>query len=133
MRAQLLSSKVPLDEPEGRGTDDHCVGRSQRLEPGRNIRCLAQCQVLLAPTTTHLTHHDHPGMDTEPHGQTNPVSRSRRVFRSHGLDHPKPGPHCPLRIVFMRQGVTEVDEQAIAQILRDMPIKARKSRRHRAA
>jgi hypothetical protein len=36
---------------------------------------------------------------------------------------PSPAPHGPLRIIFVRQGVAEVDEQAIAQILRDMPVK----------
>jgi hypothetical protein len=41
----------------------------------------------------------------------------------HGLHDAEPGPHGPLRIIFVRQGVAEVDEQAIAQILRDMPVK----------
>src|SRR5262245_33845886 len=89
------------------------------------IRCLAQCQVFLAPTATHLAHHHHTGMDTETHGQTDPgVSRQTGVQYPNGLDHPEPGPHRPLRIIFMRQGVPEVDEEAIAQILRDMPLKA---------
>ena len=41
-----------------------------------------------------------------------------------GLHDPQPGPHGPLRIIFVRQGVAEVDEQAIAEILGDMPLKA---------
>ncbi len=41
-----------------------------------------------------------------------------------GFEHPEPGPHGPLRIIFMRQRVAEVDQQAIAEILRDMPLKA---------
>ena len=41
-----------------------------------------------------------------------------------GLDHPQPGPHGALRIIFVRQRVAEVDQQAVAEILRDMPVKA---------
>ena len=41
-----------------------------------------------------------------------------------GFDHPQPGPHRPLRIIFVRQGVAEVDEQAITEILGDVPVKA---------
>ena len=41
-----------------------------------------------------------------------------------GLHDPQPGPHGPLGIIFVRQGIAEVDEQAIAEILRDMPLKA---------
>ena len=43
---------------------------------------------------------------------------------SHGLDDPQPGPHRPLGIIFVRQGVAEVDQEAIAEVLGDMPLKA---------
>ena len=48
----------------------------------------------------------------------------RRIELTQGLDDPEPGPHGPLGVIFVRQGVAEVDEQAIAQILGDMPLKA---------
>ena len=41
-----------------------------------------------------------------------------------GVDHPQPSPHRPLGVVLMRQGITKVDEQAVAEILRDLPLKA---------
>jgi hypothetical protein len=41
---------------------------------------------------------------------------------SHGLHHPQPGPHRPLGVIFVRQGVAKVDEQPIAEILGDMPL-----------
>ena len=54
-----------------------------------------------------------------------PCSCTRRVLSVlHGLDHPKPGPHGALRIIFVRLGIAEVDEQAIAEILRNMAVKA---------
>jgi len=42
---------------------------------------------------------------------------------SYGLHHPQSGPHGALGVIFVGQGVAEVDQQAIAQILRDMPLK----------
>ena len=53
-----------------------------------------------------------------------PLLRQAGIELSQGLDHPQPGPHRPLGIIFVRQGIAEVDEQAIAEILGDMPLKA---------
>jgi len=41
-----------------------------------------------------------------------------------GFHHPEPSPYGPLGVIFVRQGIAEVDEQAITEILRDMPLKA---------
>ena len=43
---------------------------------------------------------------------------------SHGLDDPQPGPHRPLGVIFVRQGVAEVDQEPIAEVLGDMPLEA---------
>jgi hypothetical protein len=32
----------------------------------------------------------------------------------------QPGPHRPLGIIFVREGVPKVDEQAVAEVLRNM-------------
>ena len=64
-------------------------------------------------------------MDPQAHGQGyRPLLLQARIELSHGLHHPQPGPHGPLGVIFVRQGIAKVDEQAIAQILRDMPLKA---------
>ena len=64
-------------------------------------------------------------MDAQAHRQVHPaLLRQTRVELPQGVEHPEPGPHGPLRVIFMRQGVAEVDKQAIAEILRDMPVKA---------
>ena len=44
---------------------------------------------------------------------------------------PKPGAHGALGIIFMRLGIAKIDEQAIAEILRDMPLEALRSPWHR--
>ena len=43
---------------------------------------------------------------------------------AHSLDDPESSPHGPLGVIFVRQGVAEVDKQAVAEILGDMPLKA---------
>ena len=48
--------------------------------------------------------------------------RQARVELAHGLHHPQPSPHRPRGVIFVRQGVAEVDEQAIAEILGDMAL-----------
>ncbi len=73
----------------------------------------------------HVAHHHEPGMDPQAHGQVHPpLLRQAGIELPQGLHHPQPGPHRPLGIIFVRQGVAEVDEQAIAEILGDMPLKA---------
>ena len=42
----------------------------------------------------------------------------------HGLHHVQASAHGALRIVFMRLWITKVDQETIAEILRDMPRKA---------
>jgi hypothetical protein len=43
---------------------------------------------------------------------------------SDGLHNPHPGPHRALRVVFVRLRVAEIDEQAIAEVLGDIPLEA---------
>jgi hypothetical protein len=45
-----------------------------------------------------------------------------RIELSNGLHHPQPGPYRPLGVIFVRQGVAEVDEQAVAEVLGNMPL-----------
>src|SRR5262249_36378501 len=85
----------------------------------------------------HLPHYDEPGMDPQAYGQVYPslarLCRRRAqpfllqagVELPQGLHDAQPGPHGALRVIFMRQGVAKVDEQSIAEILRDMSLKAR--------
>jgi hypothetical protein len=54
-----------------------------------------------------------------------PFLRQARVELPQGFEHPEPGPHGALGIIFVRQRVAEVHEQTVAEILRDMPLKAR--------
>ena len=101
------------------------IGRRDALQAGRQVGRLAQRQLFLPGACPHLAHHHQPGMDPQAHGQLHaPLLRQAGIELPQGLHHPQPGPHRPLGVIFVRQGVAEVDEQAIAEILRDMPLKA---------
>ena len=47
-----------------------------------------------------------------------------RIEFLHGCDHAQTGPYSPLRIVFMRLRIAKVDEQAITEILCNVPLQA---------
>src|SRR5207245_2159195 len=57
--------------------------------------------------------------------QPPPVGRVDSVVQlSHRVEKGEPPAHRPLGVVLVRLGVAEVDEQAVAQVLRDMAAKA---------
>ena len=110
---------------KGGGTDHQGIGRREALQARRQVGGLAERQLFLPGATAYLPHHHEPGMDAQAHGQLHPpLLRQAGIELPQGLDHPQPGPHGPLGVIFVRQRVAEVDEQAIAEILRDMPLKA---------
>ena len=101
------------------------LGAAMPLQAGGQVGGLAERQLFLPGAAPHLTHHHQPGMDPQAHGQVHPpLLRQAGIELPQGLHHPQPGPHRPLGVIFVRQGVAEVDEQAIAEILGDMPLKA---------
>ena len=130
MFAQRLAGKEPLDQPQGGGTDHYRVGRCQSLQPGGNVGRVAQSQLLLPPATAHGAHYYRPGMHANPHRQPHAAFLLQAdVQRSHSLHDAQPSPSSPLRVVFVRLGIAKVHQQAVAQILRDIPIKALDHRR----
>src|SRR5262249_56950634 len=46
------------------------------------------------------------------------------IERAHRLHHPQSSADSALRIIFMRLGIAKIHEQAVAEILSDMPLKA---------
>ena len=104
--------------------DHHRIGRCDALQASGQVGGLAQRQLLLPGASAHLTHHHEPGMDPQAYGQCHtPILLQADIELAQGLDHAQPGPHRPLRVIFVRQRIAEVDEQAIAKILRDMSSK----------
>ena len=120
-----MAGKEPAEELKGRGTDHQGIGRRNALQAGGEVGGLTQRQLFLPGTAPYLPHHDEPGMDPQAHGQVHPALLPQAgIELAHGLDHAQPGPHGPLGVIFVRLGVPEVDQEAIAEILGDMPLKA---------
>src|SRR5467141_1869289 len=64
-------------------------------------------------------------MDAEARGDPHPVALLQvGVQGLHGPDNPEPGAHGALGVVFMGLGIAKVDEQAIAEILGNVPVHA---------
>ncbi len=105
--------------------DHHSIGGSQPFEPRRNVGRFPQGEVLVSPTTAHFTHNHWPGMQAQPHGEGNAIlSLQSAIQGARGLDNPQARMHGALGIIFMGARVAKVDEQTIAEILRDVPLKA---------
>ena len=95
------------------------------MQAGGQVGGLAERQLFLPRAAPHVTHHHQPGMDAQAHGQVHPpLLRQAGIELAQGLHDPQPGPHRPLGVIFVGQGVAKVDEQAIAEVLGDMPLKA---------
>jgi hypothetical protein len=125
LRTQVVAREEALHQSIGGGADHHRVGCGDPLQPRRQVRCLAECQLFVSRPRSHLTHHDQASVDTQAHGQPDTVL----LYQTHvellqSLQYPKSSPHGALRIVLVRQGIAKIDQQPIAQILRDMPLKA---------
>src|SRR2546425_9964455 len=61
--AQVLAGKIALDQVIGRTTDHKSIGRSQPLDSGGDIWCLAQCQLFLTPCSAHFSNNDQSSMN----------------------------------------------------------------------
>ena len=73
----------------------------------------------MAPTTTNPVWIPHPQGQAHP-----PLLRQGAVQRVHRLDNAQAGPDRPLGLIVMGLRVTKVDEQPVAQMLRDLAPKA---------
>ena len=63
--------------------------------------------------------HAHP--DGQPHA---PVLLQTGIQRPHGVENAQARPHRPLGVVFVRLGIAKVHQQAVAQVLGDIAVKA---------
>jgi hypothetical protein len=118
-----LAGKETRKELRGRGADHHGIGRRDALQAGGDVGRLAECQLLLLRPSPNPAHHHQAGMDAQAYSQLDPSLLSQvRIALPQGFYYSEPGPHRPLGLVFVRQGVAEVDQQAVAEVLRDMPL-----------
>lgn len=79
----------------------------------------------MTSTAAHLAHHHWAGMDADAH--CHPYAfvplQARIQGGSDGFNNAEPGVHGSRCIVFMRHRPAEVDQEPIAEILGDIPVK----------
>ena len=62
-------------------------------------------------------------MDADADGDPHPMPLGELCVEGlHGRHHAKTRPHSPLGAVFMRLGIAKVDQQPIAEVLRNVPL-----------
>jgi hypothetical protein len=112
LRPKIGEIEQPADLPARRLSDDERVRHGHGLQPGGEVRRLADNATLLCRTLANqVANYGEPGGDAEPHAQI----LVRRQFANR-LDHRQPGAHRPLGIVLMRLRVAEIDQHAVAHI-----------------
>ena len=95
------------------------------MQAGCKVGGLTESQGFLPDGGPDGSHHDQPGMHPQAHGKLFPRGkRQPGVERVEGMQQAEPRPPGPLGVVVMRHGIAEVHEQAIAEVLRDIAVKA---------
>ena len=125
MRPQILTHKIALSQPIGESTDNHRLRGCQPLELGGNVGRFAQGKSLASVPTTHLPHDDQTGMNTYPHRQPyTPLVLQAGVQQAAGLNKAQACTDGALGIVFVRLGITIVDQQTVPEVLRNIAVEA---------
>jgi len=73
----------------------------------------------------HVAHHHQPGVDAHTDRQSDaPLLLHTRIQSAHSRDHTQPGAYSTRRVVFVGVWIAKVDQEPIAQILRDRALEA---------
>ena len=73
----------------------------------------------------HLPDDDQAGVNPQADGQVDPEVPPEPLVQSPNLfDDLQPGAHSPLGIILVGERMAEVDQEPIAQVLRDVPLEA---------
>lgn len=120
MGSDTVVGEKSLDEFLGGRADDHGILLGNRLDSGCDVEGVPQCHSL--PVSTSVIVGDHEaGVNSDSHfqgmsnGVLEPLAQS-----DHRLDDGKPGTNGPMGIVFVSCGITEKDENTVAEIVGDL-------------
>jgi hypothetical protein len=115
LRPEIRDLKQCADLPPRALGNDHRARCGQRLQPGSEVRRLADHAALLrGARADQIPDHDEPAGDAEPH-----IHRFGRGEPADCIDHGEPGADRALGIVLMRLGIAEIDQHAVAHVLGD--------------
>ena len=122
MLAQVLVLELAADEPS-RGRRDHDrVVPPERLQARREIGRVADDRVLTqVALTDHVAGNDDACRDADAHVQ---VQSRARLERGDGIDDAQGGEDRALGVVFVRPGIAEIHEDAVAHVACDEAVVA---------
>ena len=104
-RAEVGQLEQTADQPPGRLADDDAAGRGQSLQPGREVRRLADHGALLRLALAHRLA-DHHRVRRDPDPSREPMGAYLK--RAHGFDKGEARPHRPLGVILMRLRPAEI-------------------------
>ncbi len=124
-RAEVGQLEQAADQAPGRLADDDAARVGERLEPGREVRGLADHRAFLRLAFAHqLADHHQPGRDPDPRRQRAAGGRKP----GDRLNQREARPDRPLGVVLVRLWPAEIGEHAIAHELGDVALEAQRSR-----
>jgi hypothetical protein len=117
-RSEVLAREHGPDQPAGGPGDQHRAGLGQGLEPGGQVRGLADHLVACRRGLgAEGADHDQPRGDADPDPQRGTAARAQPADC---LGQREPGAYGALGRVLLRPGPAEVGEHAVADVLGDM-------------
>ena len=117
LRAELFADIQSLDEPEGVFAYHDCAGARERLQPRRDVGCLADdAHFFSAIALADVADHDHAGIDADAHRQRQRACGDPLIELFHGFHDVERRAHRALGIVLVGLRVAEIDEQRVAHV-----------------
>jgi hypothetical protein len=121
LRPEIVEIKQGADLPARILSNDQAIGPGQGLQPRCEVGRLANHrQLLRRPFADQIADHRKPGSYPDARLQLDGLN----IEATDGVDDTQPCPHCPLGIVLMRGGVSEIDQDAVAHIFGDKALEA---------
>ena len=128
-RAERAQPEHLAEQPAGAVRDHHGAGLGRLLQPGGQVRRLADHHLLPGGALADQVADDHePGRDPDPRRERLP---GRGGEPGDGLRDRQAGPHGALGVVLVRPGPAEVGQHAVAHQLGHVPVDARDLTRDR--
>ena len=116
----LILEEIADQPARARGDDDR-VRLGQGLQPGGEVRRLADDRLLLRRAFADQIADDHqPGGDPDARLQLDGFD----IEATDRVDHAQPRPDRPLGIVLVRSRIAEIDQHAVAHVLGDKAVEA---------
>ena len=126
MRAESLVGEDVADQIARRSADQDRVGTRETLQPSGEVGRVANDGLLACGAfADRLADHDDPAGDADAYGEAGPVASGNPSVESrHRVENCEASANRALGIFLLRVRVTEINQDAIAHELGDIPIEA---------